>query len=140
VDNRIFISCATDDSYSWSDWPSDVRLVGNGSASISTGMFSNFWSNFYFMIASCNDVLDNIDRVKAMDDSTRNRLKGEARFIRAYSYQQLIGLFGDVVFRETTPAISEFNAPRTPRATVAAWIVSEMDAIAPHMPLQLQRQ
>src|SRR5688572_12797736 len=50
VDNRIFISCATDDSYSWSDWPSDVRLVGNGSASISTGMFNNFWSNLYKMI------------------------------------------------------------------------------------------
>lgn len=134
VDNRIFISCATDDSYSWSDWPSDVRLVGNGSGSISTGTFANFWSNLYHMIATCNDVMDNIDRV-TMDADLKARLKGEARFLRAYAYQQLIGLYGDVVFRDHTPTASEFSLPRTPRATVAKWIVDELDAIAPALPI-----
>ena len=135
VDNRIFLSCATDDSYSWSDWPSDVRLVGNGSASIGTGVFANFWSNFYKMIASCNDVLDNIDRDKALSDTLNKRLKGEARFIRAYAYQQLIGLYGDVPLRTTTPPVSDFAAKRTPRAEVAQFLVTELDAIAPNLPV-----
>ncbi|WP_440135472.1 RagB/SusD family nutrient uptake outer membrane protein [Chitinophaga sancti] len=134
VDNRIFISCATDDSYSWSDWPSDVRQVGNGSGTVSTGTYNNFWSNLYRMIATCNDVTDNIDRVK-MDDDLKARLKGEARFLRAFAYQQLIGLYGDVVFRDHTPAVAEFAIPRTPRATVAKWIVDELDAIAPALPI-----
>ncbi|SDG06461.1 RagB/SusD family nutrient uptake outer membrane protein [Chitinophaga filiformis] len=135
VDNRIFISCATDDSYSWSDWPSDVRLVGNGSASISTGMFANFWSNLYKMIASCNDVLDNIDRDKALSDSLNRRLKGETRFIRAYAYQQLTGLYGDVILRTTTPAINEFKDKRTSRAEVATFIAAELDSAAKYLPV-----
>lgn len=135
IDNRIFLSCATDDSYSWSDWPSDVRLVGNGSASISTGMFSNFWSNLYKMIASCNDVLDNIDRDKALSDSLNRRLKAETRFIRAYAYQQLTGLFGDVILRTTTPPIENFNATRTPRAEVAQFIATELDSAAKYLPV-----
>jgi hypothetical protein len=135
VDNRLFISCATDDSYSWSNWPSDVQYVGNGSATAGTGMFSNFWSNFYRMIASCNDVVENIHRVPAMDDSLRNRLIGEARFIRAFAYQQLIGLYGDVPLVTHIPTTDEFNISRTPRAQVADFIVKELDTISNFLPL-----
>jgi hypothetical protein len=135
VDNRMFLSCATDDSYSWSNWPSDVQYAGNGSATSGTGMFANFWSNLYRMIASCNDVLDNIDRVTTLDNDLRNRLKGEARFIRAYAYQQLIGLYGDVALRTHTPPIEEFHISRTPRAEVAAFIVRELDTISNFLPV-----
>jgi len=135
VDNRMFISCVTDDSYAWSNWPSDAIYVGNGSASVGTGMFANFWSNFYRMISSCNDVLDNIDRDKALSDSLMSRLKAESRFIRAYAYQQLIGLYGDVVLRTSIPPTSSFSQPRTPRAQVAQFIIDELDAIAPSLPL-----
>ena len=135
VDNRIFISCATDDSYSWSDWPSDVRLVGNGSASLGTGVFSNFWSNFYKMIASCNDVTDNIDKDKAVSDSLRLRLKGEARIIRAYAYQQLIGMYGNVPLIDHIQSVDEFKVSRTERATVAQFIVDEVDSISGHLPI-----
>ncbi|MBW8685024.1 RagB/SusD family nutrient uptake outer membrane protein [Chitinophaga rhizophila] len=135
VDNRMFLTCVTDDSYAWSNWPSDAIYVGNGSASISTGMFDNFWSNFYKMIASCNDVLENIDRDKALSEELLNRLKGEARFIRAYAYQQLIGLYGDVVLRTTIPPTSEFNVKRTSRAEVAEFIVKELDEISASLPV-----
>jgi len=135
VDNRLFISCATDDSYSWSNWPSDVQYVGNGSATAGTGMFSNFWSNFYRMIASCNDVVENIHRVPSMEDSLRNRLIGEARFIRAFAYQQLIGLYGDVPLVTHIPTTDEFNISRTPRAQVADFIVKELDTISNFLPL-----
>jgi starch-binding outer membrane protein, SusD/RagB family len=134
VDNRIFISCATDDSYSWSDWPSDVRLVGNGSASTGTGMFANFWSNFYKMIASCNDVLDNIDKDKALSDDMNLRLKGEARFIRAFAYQQLIGLYGDVPLITHIQSVSEFQVSRTPRSQVADFIGAQLDSAATELP------
>lgn len=135
VDNRIFISCATDDSYSWSDWPSDIRLVGNGSSTTGTGVYANFWSNLYKMIASCNDVLDNIDRDKALSDSLNRRLKGEARFIRAYAYQQLIGLYGDVPLIKNIQAVSDFKTPRTARATVAQFISDELDSITFNLPV-----
>ncbi len=134
VDNRMFISGATDDSYAWSNWPSEVLYVGNGSATPDNNVFGNFWRNFYRMIASCNDVLDNIDRVPNLADSLRNRLRGEARFVRAYAYQQLIGMYGDVPLITHIQSIDEFKASRTPRSEVATFIANEMDTISNMLP------
>jgi hypothetical protein len=136
--DRIFLSCATDDSYSWSNWPSDVQYAGNGSATSSTGTFSHYWSNFYTMIGAANNVLDNIGKVNNMSAETRNRLIGESRFLRAYAYQQLIGMYGDVPLVTHVQALTEFNSPRTPKADVANFIVKELDTIADYLPLKYE--
>jgi len=134
-DQRIFLSCATDDSYSWSNWPSDIQFIGNGSATTNVGVFGHFWSFFYQAIARANTVVQNIDRVPNMDAALKARLTAEARFIRAYAYQQLIGLYGDVPLITQLQSTSEFNVPRTPRAEVAAFVAAEMDAIDEALPL-----
>lgn len=133
-DDRFFISCATDDSYSWSNWPSDIQYAANGSATPSTGVFRNFWSNLYQMIARANDVTDNIDKVPDMDATVKAQLLGEARFLRAYAYQQLTGLFGDVVLYTSTPATDEFVVAKTPKDQIVAFILEELTAIAADLP------
>jgi hypothetical protein len=132
--DRIFLSCATDDSYSWSNWPSDVQYVGNGTATASTGVFSHYWSNFYNMIGAANNVLDNINKVSGMNETMRNRLIGESRFLRAYAYQQLIGMYGDVPLVTHVQEVSEFNVPRTKSTEVATFIIKELDTIANYLP------
>ncbi len=133
--DRIFLSCATDDSYSWSNWPSDVQYAGNGSATSSTGTFGHYWNNFYTMIGAANNVLDNINKVNGMSPEMKNRLVGESRFLRAYAYQQLIGMYGDVPLVTHVQAVEEFNVPRTPKADVATFIVKELDTIADFLPV-----
>jgi hypothetical protein len=136
--DRIFLSCATDDSYSWSNWPADVQYAGNGTATSSTGTFSHYWSNFYTMIGAANNVLDNIGKVSGMTPEMRNRLIGESRFLRAYAYQQLIGMYGDVPLITHVQALSEFKTSRTPKADVANFIVKELDTIADYLPLKYE--
>lgn len=134
-DERFFISCATDDSYSWSNWPVDIQFAANGSATPGTSLFANFWGNLYRLIARANDVTDNIDRVPDMNPESKARLLAEARFLRAYAYQQLTGLYGDVVLLSSTPSPEEFNAlPRTPRSEVVDFIVTELTAIEGDLP------
>jgi hypothetical protein len=132
--DRIFLSCATDDSYSWSNWPSDVQYAGNGTATSSTGTFSHYWSNFYNMIGAANNVLDNINKVTGMNETVKNRLIGESRFLRAYAYQQLIGMYGDVPLVTHVQAVSEFSVPRTKSTDVAGFIIKELDTIANYLP------
>ncbi|MFD2599527.1 RagB/SusD family nutrient uptake outer membrane protein [Sphingobacterium corticis] len=134
-DDRFFISCATDDSFSWSNWPVDIQFAANGSATPANGVFNNFWKNLYGQIARANDVMDNIDRVPNMDEATKAELTGEARFLRAYAYQQLTGLFGDVVFYTTTPSPEEFQKEKTPKSEIVAFILSELTEIAENLPL-----
>ena len=131
---RFFISCATDDSFSWSNWPVDIQFVANGSASPGTGTFASFWKNLYQQVAKANDVTDNIDRVPNLDPTLRARLLGEARFLRAYAYQQLTGLFGDVPLITHIQRPDEFNVPRTPKADVTQFILDELTAITNDLP------
>ncbi|MFT4155868.1 RagB/SusD family nutrient uptake outer membrane protein [Parafilimonas sp.] len=134
VDYESFISCATDDSYSWSNWPNDVQYVGNGSATSSTSYFEHFWSHFYTMIAAANDVTDNIDKVSDISADMLARLKGEARFLRAYAYQQLTGMYGDVPLITHIQSTEEFNVARTSKDSVVQFIISELDDIADDLP------
>jgi len=133
--DRIFLSCATDDSYSWSNWPDDIQYAGNGSATSSNGVFDHYWTNEYKMIAAANNVLDNINKVGGIAADKKNRLIGEARFLRAYAYQQLIGMYGDVPLVTYIQPISEFNSPRTAKAAVADFIIKELDTIANYLPV-----
>lgn len=135
-DSRIFLSCGTDDSYSWSNWPSDIQYAGNGSATANTGVFDHFWSYNYHAIAACNNVLDNIGTVPAslLDDSLRARLSAEVRFIRAYAYQQLVGLYGAVPLITHIQSTSQFDIRRTSADSVAQFVISELGAIAPNLP------
>ncbi len=50
------------------------------------------WDTYYKTINQCNLVIDNVDLIK--DDTERATLEGEARFLRALSYFQLVRLYG----------------------------------------------
>lgn len=135
TDLQAFISCATDDSYSWSNWPSDIQYAGNGSATTSTGVFLNIWDHYYKMIASCNDVLDNIDKV-ALSDELTNRYRGEVRVLRAYAYIQLTGFFGDIPLIDHIQSIDEFKSPRTEKSKVTDFVIQELKDVTDnnHLP------
>ncbi|WP_375436560.1 RagB/SusD family nutrient uptake outer membrane protein [uncultured Hymenobacter sp.] len=53
------------------------------------------WNNSYQGIARCNAILDRIDPI-TMPDALKTQYKGEARFLRALMYFNLVRVFGDV--------------------------------------------
>ena len=57
-------------------------------------MFSGNWSTFYGWINRANDVLDRIDAA-TFDETAKNDLKGQALFLRAYSYWWIAKLYGE---------------------------------------------
>jgi hypothetical protein len=135
-DHGEFLTNVTDDSYDWAGgWPAGEGAVGNGSESASSGFVNYFWAADYKIIAEANDVLGNIGQVPGMAPAMTARLSGEARFLRAYAYQQLVGMFGDVPLITKTPTVSEFNVARTPKAQVVSFITSELGAIANDLPV-----
>lgn len=66
------------------------------------------WQVAYRGIAYCNLALDRIPDVE-MDVTDRNRYLGEAAFIRAYWYFNLVTMFGDVPLILTNLAPSEYQ-------------------------------
>ncbi len=63
--------------------------------------WNGLWNNCYYSIRNCNLVLENIDKAP-IEEATKNRLKAEARFVRASAYYILYGDWGPVPLRLTT--------------------------------------
>jgi starch-binding outer membrane protein, SusD/RagB family len=56
---------------------------------------ANWWRSSYLMISRANDVIKNVPPIN-MDVTTRNHIVGNARFLRALGYFDLVRSFGDV--------------------------------------------
>jgi len=55
----------------------------------------DMWVNCYSGISRTNSAIENIPKI-TMDETLRNRLIGEAKFLRALYYFNLVRFFGDV--------------------------------------------
>lgn len=89
------------------------------------------YQGHYRAIARANVAIENIPRVE-MDAALRDRLAGECKFLRAYSYFLLVQWFGDLVLVTKTLQGDEYYAQeRQPKEVIYAQIESDLkDAIA----------
>ena len=86
--------------------------VHNYSYIASNTAFNGFWSYQYEGVSRCNLALsyltdDEVIAAIGMDAEQRKRLLGEAYFLRAFYYFDLVSNFGDVPF--LTAPIEDFN-------------------------------
>lgn len=71
-------------------------FIESGSYDASNSRVTDEWTTAYTGIATVNDFLENVDRVTTTNTALIERLKGEMRFLRAYHYVNLAGLYGGV--------------------------------------------
>lgn len=110
------------------------NLYDNFTVTSTEGSLQGFWDAQYQNINLCNQVLDNVPAI-SMDASLKTRYLAEAKFVRAYSYFRLVRAYGDVPLRLKIPAgTSEYNIPRTPKATVYAQIEQDLTDAAAVLP------
>lgn len=87
----------------------------------STGVFNGQYNNFYNSISRANNVLSVVSSSSELDQETMDKIEGEARFIRAYSYYKLHDLFGPTPIIEIPEDASldmiEAIGKETPKAT-----------------------
>lgn len=61
-----------------------------------------FWREAYRYINNANAILEGLSKSSALSADTKNRLVGEARFVRAFCHFYLTMLFGDVPYITST--------------------------------------
>lgn len=92
------------------------------------------WRSAYNAINRANAVLDNVPGIP-MDDALKARILGEARFLRALHYFNLVRLFGGVPIREVeTKNLDELEVERATPAEVYALIVNDLKAAQTALP------
>jgi hypothetical protein len=77
-------------------------------------------------ILRCNIVLDRIPNMEGLDPAIRDRVLGEAYFLRAHYYFIMVRIFGDVPLRTTPVEPGDgLHIARTPKAQVYDQIISD---------------
>ena len=112
-----------------------INTVNEGSLSPSNlGWVDNTygWKPMYNQIRACNLVIANLSADNAaITDAVKNRLKGEAYFLRAYYYQQLVRYYGGVPLVDAPYNLTDdFTKDRNSFTDCVNFIVDDCDSAA----------
>lgn len=93
----IFGDVASDDAVKGGNAgdQADINAINNFSAASDNGVLSTYWQATYETIARANNAIAYISPMN-IDATLRDRLVAEAKFLRAYSYFNLVNIFGKV--------------------------------------------
>ena len=118
---------------SWSmggDSPLDIGTHNAGN----DNRFRDKWNAYYGGIGRVNYLLDNIDKV-SMDQNLKQRIKGEASFLRGLFYYNLVNYFGGVPLILESPNFeTQGNLPRNTRQEVVDQVLTDLDYAASILP------
>jgi starch-binding outer membrane protein, SusD/RagB family len=84
------------------------------------------WGGRYAVINFCNQAISNIPNIN-MDETVKNSLLAEAKFIRAYMYFDLAKTFGEVVVYDGLPKDDNYNIPKSSLSDVYKFIESDLE-------------
>jgi hypothetical protein len=92
------------------------------------------WSWAYRTINNANQIIQAAETAPAtLRQGYKNRISGEARFYRAYAYNFLATLWGDVPLIEQAISSPRTDFTRTPVAQVNAFIINDLTTAIPNM-------
>ncbi|ULQ52168.1 RagB/SusD family nutrient uptake outer membrane protein [Flavihumibacter fluvii] len=84
------------------------------------------WQAAYEVIYSCNAILEGLAASSSVSERMKLQLKGEALTLRAFSYSQLVQLFGHVPMVLTTDYRENAVAARTDKQVLLAQVEQDL--------------
>ncbi|RYD91541.1 MAG: hypothetical protein EOP54_22255, partial [Sphingobacteriales bacterium] len=130
-----FADAWSDDAIPTGFWQGFYYYIwGNGNISPQEANLNTYWGALYSVVRTSNVFLTNVDKC-VMDETLKNRLKGEVRFIRAFEYYLLYNNWGEVPLIDQPLSPGDLNVGRAPEGQTLAFIISDLDAAIADLPV-----
>lgn len=94
---------------------------------------SGSWSSLYQAIRNANIMIEAIPKATSTTDIEKNQFIGEAKFLRALAYFQLVRGWGAVPLR-TEANMLEYSLPRSSEEDIYALIISDLEFAESNLP------
>src|SRR5690625_2396266 len=94
----------------------------------------NIWSSAYKQLYNVNALLEGITDNVDLSETTRNRIKGETKFIRAYIYYYLVHLYDEVPLVLSTDYHVNKSLPRTFISEIYTQIQKDLEEALVYLP------
>ena len=140
--NLLYMTELTTDNaeIQWSSPSADEMQLDQNGVTATNAFVRAVWSTCLYTIAQSSNILSRIDAVN-FDQTAKNRIKGEAQFLRASSYFYLVRLFGNVPITNQTfssPAqVSSADLTLKPQAEVYTQIIADLTSAESLLPAAL---
>lgn len=138
-DNINFSDVISDNYYAGGDNPELFAIDKLEIVPTNSRLFAN-WTQIYTAIAKANTVLEKVPGVTdpALDNNNRReQIMGEAFFLRAYHYYQLVNLWGGVpliIAPVSSTAPADIQIPRSTEAQVYDQIIADLESAVQRLP------
>ncbi|PYO91313.1 MAG: RagB/SusD family nutrient uptake outer membrane protein, partial [Gemmatimonadetes bacterium] len=137
---EIMLASMTDETHFIHNYNTEVVLqsliTSSARGALDDGRYSHFnWGPSYSRIRQTNIFLSHIDAA-AFDDALKRRMKGEAFFLRAYFYHNLMRMYGGVPLITKVYGLNEdYKVARNSFKETVDFIVANADSAAALLPL-----
>lgn len=101
-----------------------------GTITNSEPLIERSWIDIYTAIKDANNVIARVPEVPEIDEELRLRILGEARFLRALHYFNLVRCYGEVPLRTTPVKPGEKGLPLSQVADIYNVIVQDLEFAA----------
>lgn len=112
----------------------DINAINDFSATSDNGPLSVYWQSAYETISRANNAIKYIPGI-AMDATLKERLIGESKFLRAYSFFNLVNIFGQIPLKlEPQNTSQAINVGLSSVNNVYAQIEKDLTEAIPALP------
>lgn len=138
-DNILFNDVISDNYYAGGDNPEIYAIEDLNITPTNSRLFNN-WSQIYNAIAKANIVLEKVPGIadpQLDQGGRRQQILGEASFLRAYHYYQLVKMWGGVPLITKPVASTAPEQTQLPRASIEevyAQIIADLEFAVANLP------
>ncbi len=138
----LTVDVASDDSdkgSTESDQGQTAGKIDNFTVDANVSYLDNLWRGHYEAIARANQALQVLNE-STFDETLKNKLIGETRFLRGFFYFNLVRLFGGVPLILRVPTSEDVNndefVVKKPADSIYNAIISDLQFAVDHLPLR----
>lgn len=147
--NSAYSSMSRDEFFVYGDILSDDALKGGSdffdwvdreylrqfTANSGNGVSNGTWSLLYTGIVRSNEIINKLPGA-TFEETLKNRIIGEAKFLRAYAYSKLVVLYGGIPLITKDYNVDELSEPRSSISDVYALIKEDLDYAIQVLPVK----
>lgn len=130
----VLCGLSSDEFINFSPSADQVQFYQNTLTPLNSYVRSSLWQPAYKYIYYLNACIQGLDASASLSAELKQRLDAEARFLRAFCYFNLVGLFGDVPLITTTDYAASAVAVRADRKAVYAQIIRDLGIAVAALP------
>lgn len=87
---------------------------------------TSLWTYAYQQIYIANSIIEGVNNSKSLSGAAKDRIRGEALFVRSLIYLNLYGIFGEIPYADTTDYIVNSQLSRMPKEALLLKIETDL--------------